>query len=127
MGKYCRRSDLLARVHQATRQMQEEAMNPPKRRLRAAAADSQQPVRDGNVDLITIMLEALEKEHEFLCAHPLNVHCCAVPRATLMPLHSDGDSSLTRVDVAARAFVECEDRYSNTPGGTRSPVCSGVL
>jgi len=50
--------------------MQEEAMNPPKRRLRAAAADSQQPVRDGNVDLITIMLEALEKEHEFLCVHP---------------------------------------------------------
>ena len=45
--------------------MQEEQMNPPKRRLRAAAENAQ-PVRDGNVDLITIMLEALEKEHEFL-------------------------------------------------------------
>ena len=50
-------------------------MNPPKRRLRAAA-DSAQPVRDGNVDLITIMLEALEKEHEFLyVAVPCHAAC----------------------------------------------------
>jgi hypothetical protein len=65
--------------------MQEEAMNPPKRRLRAAA-DNGQPVRDGNVDLITIMLEALEKEHEFLCvAVPCHATCqqssCLVLRA----------------------------------------------
>lgn len=59
------RSELLAKVHQATRQMQEELLNPPKRRARPVA-DTGQPVRDGNVELITMMLEALEKEHEFL-------------------------------------------------------------
>lgn len=42
-------------------------MNPPKRRARPVA-DSGAPLRDGNVELITMMLEALEKEHEFLCA-----------------------------------------------------------
>lgn len=55
----------MAKVHQATRQMQEEQMNPPKRRARPMA-DTGAPLRDGNVELITMMLEALEKEHEFL-------------------------------------------------------------
>ena len=55
----------MAKVHQATRQMQEEQMNPPKRRVRALA-DSGQPLRDGNVELITMMMQALEQEHEFL-------------------------------------------------------------
>ena len=52
-------------MHTATRQMQEELLNPPKRRVRPVA-DTGQPVRDGNVELITLMLEALEEEHEFL-------------------------------------------------------------
>ena len=58
--------------------MQEEQLNPPKRRARAVA-DSGAPLRDGNVDLITMMLEALEKEHEFLCAsRPTSAPCTAL-------------------------------------------------
>lgn len=61
--------------------MQEELLNPPKRRARPVA-DTGQPVRDGNVELITMMLESLEKEHEFLCA--LNPETCHLPRPTVI-------------------------------------------
>ena len=63
------RSDLLQRVHQHNRQMQEEPYNG--RRARAPRATPDQvgaAMRDTNIELINIIMEALEQEHEFLYA-----------------------------------------------------------
>ena len=58
------RSDLLSQVHTHNRQLQEEAQQ--QRRPATRRGGEQLHVRDANVDLITTMLAALEKEHEFL-------------------------------------------------------------
>lgn len=66
-GTWKRRSELLQRVHQHNRQLQEEPANG--RRSKAARATADQmgaALRDSNIELINIMMEALEQEHEFL-------------------------------------------------------------
>lgn len=62
------RAELLTTVQAHNRQVQEDAQ--PPRRPRAPRRGDAEPavVRDPNVELITMMLAALEKEHEFLCA-----------------------------------------------------------
>lgn len=63
-----RRADLLQKVHQNTRQLQDEVTY-TKRMSRGPRATSDQihtVVRDTNIELITIILQALEQEHEFL-------------------------------------------------------------
>lgn len=67
-GVVCCRSELLQRVHQHNRQLQEEPVS-GSRRARAARATPDQigaAMRDSNIELINIMMEALEQEHEFL-------------------------------------------------------------
>lgn len=59
-----RRSELLAQVHAHNRQLQEEAQQ--QRRPVGRRGGEALHVRDANVELITTMLAALEKEHEFL-------------------------------------------------------------
>lgn len=51
-------------MHTHNRQLQEEAQQ--QRRPATRRGGEQLHVRDANVDLITTMLAALEKEHEFL-------------------------------------------------------------
>lgn len=69
---WIRRSALLQKVQQSTRQAQEEGTGAPsarayKRRHGGSSGDSSlQGARDANVELINVMLEALEKEHECL-------------------------------------------------------------
>lgn len=62
------RTDLLQKVHASNRQMQEEVAVPrrPHRSGRVAADAVNIAVRDSNIDLITLILEAMEREHEFL-------------------------------------------------------------
>jgi hypothetical protein len=61
---------LLQKVHQNTRQLQDD-MGYPKRtggrgQNRITPDQIHNAVRDTNIELITMMLEHLEKEHEFL-------------------------------------------------------------
>lgn len=62
------RTELLQKVHQNTRQLQDEVTY-TKRMNKGQRATSDQihtVVRDTNIELITIILQALEQEHEFL-------------------------------------------------------------
>ena len=66
-------SALLQRVHSNTRAFHEDTLLPPSsssrrppRGQRATPDQIHNAVRDSNIELITMMLEALEKEHEFV-------------------------------------------------------------
>lgn len=54
-------------MHAHNRQLQEEAAQQRRPAPRARSGGEPLHVRDANVELITTMLAALEKEHEFLC------------------------------------------------------------
>ncbi len=62
------RSDLLQKIHANNRQLQEEVAFPRRttRGGRASADAVNIAVRDTNIELITLILEAMEQEHEFL-------------------------------------------------------------
>ena len=93
----CCRSELLQKVHANTRQLQDDMIYPrrPTKGQRATSDQIHAAVRDTNVDLITTMLEALEQEHEFLCALVLH-H----PPADLLPVCAD---SLLTIHMIVRA------------------------
>lgn len=67
------RVELLQKVHATNRQLQETQMQTQQtrrigRRDRGSSNEQiqDQGLRDSNIELITIILEALEKEHEYL-------------------------------------------------------------
>ena len=66
VAAFSRRLALLATVRAATRPSQEQ-LSTPTRRSRPVA-DCRVPPKKNDVELIIIMLMALEKEHDFLCA-----------------------------------------------------------
>ena len=67
----CCRSELLQKVHATNRQLQDNMQTQQTRRIgrrdRSNSTDQvPDQIRDSNIELITIILEALEKEHEYL-------------------------------------------------------------
>ncbi len=63
------RAELLQRVHAHNRAQQEEPVVGKKGRAARVAVEQQGGhVRDTNIDLIGLIMEALDKEHEFLYA-----------------------------------------------------------
>ena len=63
------RADLLQKVHNNTRQLQDDVSYGNKRAAKGPRATPDQintAVRDTNIELITIMLQAMEEEHEYL-------------------------------------------------------------
>ena len=62
------RADLLQKVHNNTRQLQDDVAYPkrPARGPRATPDQIHNAVRDTNIEVITIILQAMEEEHEYL-------------------------------------------------------------
>ena len=65
------RAELLQKVHATNRQLQDNMQTQQTRRIgrrdRSSSTDQvPDQIRDSNIELITIILEALEKEHEYL-------------------------------------------------------------
>ena len=65
------RSELLQKVHANNRQLQDNMQMQQTRRIgrrdRSNSSDQvPDQIRDSNIEFITIILEALEKEHEYL-------------------------------------------------------------
>lgn len=72
------RAELLQKVHAHNRQQQEEPANFGKKaRVSRVAMEQGGQVRDANIDLIGLIMEALEKEHEFVYA---SLPCACFPR-----------------------------------------------
>ena len=68
---WCCRAELLQKVHATNRQLQDNMQTQQTRRIgrrdRSSSTDQvPDQIRDSNIELITIILEALEKEHEYL-------------------------------------------------------------
>ena len=69
--EWCCRAELLQKVHATNRQLQDNMQAQQTRRIgrrdRSSSTDQvPDQIRDSNIELITIILEALEKEHEYL-------------------------------------------------------------
>lgn len=62
------RTELLQKVQQNTRQLQDEMIYTKRggKGQRATPDQIHNALRDNNIELITAMLEQLEKEHDFL-------------------------------------------------------------